>query len=560
MLSLSLALIAVALQNTPAPRSDAPPAAPDEQQAELEALRSAAALIGLEYTDAELRQVAPSVKEQLASYRRLWKLTLDNSEAPALSFSPLLPGIAPVIWQSPDPVAPPHGAELRVPDPAPQRPADLLELAWADIPTLAALIRSRKVTCVELAELSLARLEALDGTLHCVVELTRTRALAQARALDQELAEGHWRGPLHGIPWGAKDLFAVRGTRTTWGAAPFEDQRIERDAAVVKRLDEAGAVLVAKLTLGALAQGDVWFGGKTRNPWKPEQGSSGSSAGPASAVAAGCVPFAIGSETLGSIVSPSARCGNSSLRPTFGRVSRDGAMALSWSMDKLGPLCRSVEDAALVFAAIQGPDGRDPTVREFPFALPAEVDLDGWRVGYLPGAFEERPELADVLPQLEDLGVELVPIELPREIPVRPLIVMLSAEAAASFDELTRDGRDDELVEQGPNAWPNSFRAARFVPAVEYIRADRLRRRLMLQMHDALADVDLYVHPPFGDGSLSITNLTGQPTVIAPAGFREDGTPFSICFTGKLYDEARLLAAARAWQLATGHHLRHPDL
>ena len=353
------------------------------------------------------------------------------------------------------------------------------------------------------------------------------------------------------------------GRRTTWGAKPYEEQVIDLDATVVERLDAAGAVLVAKLSLGALAMGDVWFGGRTRNPWNTEQGSSGSSAGSASATAAGCVAFAIGSETLGSIVSPSDRCGVSGLRPSYGRVSRRGAMALSWSMDKLGPLCRSAQDAALVYAAIAGRDERDGHSVRLPAPIAHGADVSGWRIGYLAQEFEDDERVGHVLDELSALGVELVPVELP-DYPIWPMMVILQAEAAAAFDELTRSGRDDLLTRQDAGAWPTSFRASRLIPAVEYIRANRLRTLLSQDVQRALEEVDALVHPSFGGPALGITNLTGHPSIAMPCGFRAEdarrnpGTPYSITFTGQLYDEARLLALAQAWQATTDYHERHP--
>jgi len=521
-------------------------------------IRISAELIGLELTDAEIELMTRTVGARRRAYAQIRAHELDNGIAPAIQFSATGPGIA-----IRDASIPAHKIEL----PDVERPADLEQLAFADIPTLASLIKSRKVTCRELTEMFLARLERMDKQLSCVITLTRKRALAQADALDKELEAGKWRGLLHGIPWGAKDLLATRGYRTTWGAKPYEDQVIDLDATVVQRLDAAGAVLIAKLTLGALAMGDVWYGGTTKNPWNPRQGSSGSSAGPAAATAAGCVPFAIGSETLGSIVSPSTRCGNSSLRPTFGRVSRYGAMALSWSMDKLGPLCRSVTDAAIVFDAIRGKDGKDPTAVDEPYTIPWKVDVKGWKVGYLRGVNNER--YTKVLAELEKLGVELVPVELP-EFDTRPLRIILNAEAAAAFDLLTRSGRDDLLVRQSRNAWPTVFRAARLIPAVEYINANRQRTELMLAMHKALEGVECLVHPTY-TGLLEL-NLTGHPTVVVPNGFssgrrRRRGrggngpnveTPTSICFTGQLFGESRLLALADAWQRSTDYHKRHP--
>ena len=340
---------------------------------------------------------------------------------------------------------------------------------------------------------------------------------------------------------------------------PFREQVLDVDAAVVRRLDEAGAVLIAKLTLGALAWGDVWFGGRTRNPWQPSQGSSGSSAGSASAVAAGAVPFAIGSETLGSIVSPSDRCGCSSLRPSFGRVSRAGAMALSWSMDKLGPICRSATDAAIVFAAIEGADPRDPGTRNGSLGFATRPSVDGLTVGILASAYEDNEAYAAVIDQLEALGAQAVPVEVP-DYPVGEMTFVLNAEAATAFDDLTRDGRDDLLVRQEERAWPNVFRASRLVPAVEYLRANRLRVRLLKRLEGTLREVDVLCHPSFAAGLLTATNLTGHPAVVVPCGFREDGTPFSVSFTARLDADDVLLDVVRAWQAVTDHHRRHPDL
>ncbi|RMI25838.1 MAG: amidase, partial [Calditrichaeota bacterium] len=379
---------------------------------------------------------------------------------------------------------------------------------------------------------------------------------------DAEIAAGKYRGPLHGIPYGAKDLLAVKGYPTTWGAAPYKDQFIDKNATVIKRLEEAGAVLVAKLTMGALAWGDVWFGGKTRNPWNLEQGSSGSSAGSASATAAGLVAFAIGTETWGSIVSPSTRCGTTGLRPTYGRVSRNGAMALSWSMDKIGPICRSVEDCALVFNAIYGPDEEDPTLYDLPFNYDASLDIRKLRIGYLKSEFEKdtlnKPFNDAALQQLQKMGVELIPIELP-DYPVWDISFILDAEAAAAFDQLTRSNRDDLLVRQIKNAWPNVFRMSRFIPAVEYINANRIRTILINRMTEIFKKVDVYVTPSFGT-NLLLTNLTGHPCVVVPNGFKDDGTPVSISFIGNLFGEAETLIVAKRYQDATGFHLKHPEL
>jgi Asp-tRNA(Asn)/Glu-tRNA(Gln) amidotransferase A subunit family amidase len=423
-------------------------------------------------------------------------------------------------------------------------------------------VRAREVSVRELVELSLARLERLDPVLTCVVTLLPERALARADALDRALAEdpGAWSGPLFGIPFGAKDLFAARGGPTSWGSPLCREQVFDFDATAIERLEAAGAVLVAKLSLGELAWGDEWFGGTTKNPWKPEQGSSGSSAGSASAVAAGCVPFALGTETLGSIVSPAQRCGASGLRPSFGRVSRHGAMTLSWSMDKVGVLARSAVDCGIVLAALAGPDGRDPSVVERPLGRTAAAPLAGRRIGRSEAAFAAAGEAERaVLAELERLGAELVPFEAP-ELPLEALLVTLEVEAAAAFDELVRTGREEELVRQGEQAWPNVMRRAQLVPAVDYLRAQRLRTEACLALGRALEGLDLVVHPPYAEGLLGATNLTGQPSLTVPCGFRDDGTPIGISFTANLYDETRLVALVAAWQEASGHHRRHPDL
>jgi Asp-tRNA(Asn)/Glu-tRNA(Gln) amidotransferase A subunit family amidase len=442
------------------------------------------------------------------------------------------------------------------------RPSSDTELAFLPVTDLADLVRRRKVTATELTRLYLSRLKQYDPTLLCVVNLTEERALRQAAAADAEIAAGKYRGPLHGIPWGAKDLLAVPGYPTTWGSPLFRNQVIDTTATVVERLDAAGAILVAKLTLGEFAQGDVWFGGTTKNPWKTDQGSSGSSAGPGSATAAGLVGFSIGTETLGSIVSPSTRNGVTGLRPTFGRVSRSGAMALSWSMDKIGPMCRSVADCALVLDAIHGPDGRDPTALAAPFSWDPARALSTIRIGYLKEAFEqERPLKAidnTALEALRGMGVSPVVVEMPTGIPTGALRIILTAEASAAFDEITRDNRDDQMVQQTASAWPNSFRAARFIPAVEYINANRARTLLMERMERVFDQVDVFMTPSFGGNVLLTTNLTGHPAVTVPSGFRDDGTPVSISFIGKLWGEAELCRVASAWQEATGWHKRRP--
>ncbi|MBI5361806.1 MAG: amidase [Planctomycetes bacterium] len=537
-----VALVVFAFAQDPAPPSGK------------EELRAAAKVAALEFTDAELGMLEKDVLELAGGYRALFPIAIENGLDPAFTFSPLLPGMR--VEAAALALAP-----IALPDV--NRPADLDELAFADVPTLAALVKARRVSCVELARSTIARVRRLDAKLHAVVNFTEERALARAAALDRELADGHWRGLLHGIPWGAKDLFAVAGTPTTWGSRIYAEQRIERDATVVQRLDAAGAVLVCKTSLGEFAYGDLWQGGRTRTPWNVEKGSSGSSAGSASLVAAGGLPFALGTETLGSIVSPCTACGATGIRPSFGRVPRTGAMNLSWTMDKVGPIARSVLDASIVLAVIAGPDGSDPAVRFQPFhardARP--VDVKGWRVGYLASAFEHAKEDAHVLDELRGLGVELVPLELPDDVPVGELLVILTAEAATAFDELTRDGRDDQMVWQGPEAWPNTFRAARFLPAVEYLRAQRLRTRVMRELDTRLADLRAFVHPSFGGPSLVMENLTGLPAIVLPSSApAKDGAPRSITFTGRVDREEELVRLADLWQRATGFHRAHPKL
>jgi len=528
------------------------PTATDEATLTPEEVLTAGHVIGLDLDTDEVALMLGDVLKHRRAFRLMHGRPLANDVEPALTFSPLRPGID----ARPDAI---ESVPIELPKVG--RPADLADLVYADLPTLASLVRSRKVSCVELYETYLARLTEIDASLLCVVRFLPERARAQAEELDRELAEGRWRGPLHGIPWGAKDLLAVAGAPTTWGSSIYAEQVFDEDATVVRRLDAAGAVLIAKLSLGELAWGDVWFRGMTRNPWNRDKGSSGSSAGSASAVAAGGVAFSLGSETLGSIVSPSARCGASSLRPTFGRVSRHGSMALSWSMDKLGVLARSAQDAALVFDAIQGPDGRDGSVHDMPFEASGPVDVTGWRVGYTKDAFERGSENEKaVLAALDALGVELVPFEAPRAVPLGGLLTILNVEAATAFDQLTRSGRDEEMVRQEERAWPNVFRAAQLVPAVEYLRANRLRTELMFTMQAQLEGLDAVVHPSFADGLLSITNLTGHPCFVAPCGFQSNGMPESVSFTGLLFGEAKLLALVEAWQAATAHHRRHPDL
>ena len=517
-------------------------------------------LVGLEFSEADRELMQKGLAEQLEDYQKIRSVSIANDVPPALRFDPVPTGME----------IPRGESSLRMSEGKPETvPADLEEAAFWPVTRLAPLVREGKIRSVDLTRMYLERLKKLDPRLLAVITFTEERALERAEQADREIAAGKYRGPLHGIPWGAKDLLAVRGYRTTWGSVPFKDQVIDQDATVVERLDQAGAVLIAKLTLGELAWGDVWFGGMTRNPWNLEQGSSGSSAGSASATTAGGVGFSIGTETLGSIVSPCARTGATGLRPTFGRVSRHGAMALCWSLDKLGPICRCVEDCALVFHAIHGPDGKDDTVIDAPFQWDPGLDPRRLRVGYVKGLFEAKPAEGQeeihahnlaALEVLRKIGIELRPIELPAALPIDALGIILGVEAAAAFDELTRSGKDDLMVRQVEQAWPNVFRQGQLTPAVAYVQANRVRTLLMREMAKLFADLDAYVVPSHGSPNLLLTNLTGHPAVVLPNGFRKDGTPTSITFQGDLFGEGKVLALAKAYQDATEWHLRRPTL
>ena len=538
MIGLTLAATA------PAQRTNAP-------RLTRETVREAEKLIGLDFSDAKIDLMLPSLQAQLRNFELLRQVALSNSVPPAVQFNPLPVGFQFETARR----APKWSSRGKV-----RLPADESELAFLSLGELGALLKSRQLTSERLTRLYLARLKRFGPRLECVVTLTEDHALERAQRADTEIAAGKYRGPLHGIPYGVKDLLATRVARTTWGSAAYREQFLAQDATVVQRLDAAGAVLVAKLAMGELAWDDVWFGGKTRNPWNPEQGSSGSSAGSASATAAGLVGFAIGSETWGSIVSPATRCGVTGLRPTYGRVSRTGAMTLSWTMDKLGPLCRTVEDCALVLHAIQGPDGLDQTLYDAPFNYDAKVKLGKLRVGYLKREFDaaspaQTNDLAS-LEQLRALGAKLVPIELPAY-PIAPLSFILLTESAAAFEELVQSGREDLLVRPAQANW---LRRTRFVPAVEYLQANRIRQLLIQDMARVMNSVDVYLAPTASGDNGLLTNLTGHPAVCVPNGFTTNGTPTSISFIGKLFGEADLLAAAKAYQDATGFHRMHPKM
>lgn len=502
-------------------------------------------IAGIELAEEDRQAVADAVQRDQRKFEALRKVDLKNSVPPALSFfaAPPPATAAKIDRQAIRPLASNEGVE---------RPKSDEDLAFLPVTKLAALVKAKQVSSTELTKLYLARLKKYDPLLKCVVTLTEDLALKQARRADEEIAAGKYRGPLHGIPWGAKDIIAVPGYKTTWGAGHYQGQSLDVTATVARHLEDAGAVLVAKLTVGSLALGDEWFGGMTRNPWNPEEGSSGSSAGSTSAVVAGLVGFALGSETLGSIVSPCRRCSASGLRPTFGRVSRAGCMTLSWSMDKIGPIARSIEDCALIFGAIHGSDPQDLTAVDRPFAWTAPEDLKSLKVGYFEG---DRPEGEKrAVETLKKLGVQLVPMKLPQKYPVGQLTLILNTEAAAAFDDLTRDG-----VREGIGRWGTTFRQGQFVPAVEYLRACRIRTLVMQEMAEVMSGIDAYV----GGDDLVLTNFTGHPTVIVPDGERADsptGQPGTITFTGAIFGETKLLALAHAYQLAGTAHQKRPPL
>lgn len=533
-------------------------------------ITEAAAVAGLEFSDAEKEMMLGDLNGRLRQYRSIHDLHLANGVPPAVEFNPVLPGTK-LDTQS----RPMRLSRIA----APGTPKNIEDVAFYSVRQLGELVRTKKVSSTALTEMYLERLKRYDPLLKFVITLTEDRARRKAKEADREIAAGRYRGPLHGLPWGAKDLLAVKGYPTTWGAGGMEKRVINEDATVVQRLDSAGAVLVAKLTLGALAMGDKWFGGMTRNPWNPKAGSSGSSAGSASATTAGCVAFAIGSETLGSIASPSTVCGATGLRPTFGRVPRTGAMALSWSMDKLGPLCRAAEDCALVLAAIHGPDGKDRTAQAAALNWDATLDVRKLRVGYLKTDFDRlaqprrrendeqklRREQEDKLNRdaidvlAAKIGLKLVSVEMPN-LPWDSMRTILEAEAGAAFDDFVRTGQDKLLTEQGPQDWPNTFRASHLIPAIEYINANRARWIGMQQMAELFKQVDVIVAPSFGGSQLMVTNLTGHPALILPSGFRADGTPTSLTFLGDLFGEAKLCAVGKAYQDATEWNRRHPEL
>ena len=512
-------------------------------------------MYGLKFTEAKRDSTLSGLSDNLKVYRYIHNQNIPNNVPLPLAFDPVLPGMQfsmqqqTIIWNIPDTVSLPKNRN---------------DLAFYSILQLASLIKHKKISSVDLTKFFIDRLKKYGDTLHCVVELTEDIAMQEAKQADDDLAKGIYKSPLQGIPYGIKDLFAVKGTHTTWGTPPYKDQDIDQTAFVAQQLEDAGAVLVAKLSLGELAMDDVWFGGLTRDPWNLTKGSGGSSAGSASATSAGLVAFAIGTETYGSIVDPSWRCGVSGLRPTYGSISRSGAMALAFTSDKIGPICKSAEDAAIVFAFIHGTDGMDASARNMPFNYTGKVDITKLRIGYasnyidtLPANSPEKNSLAT----LTKMGAHVTPVIFPDTLHGDLILsLIISAEAAAAFDPLTRSNRDDEMVQQKKDRWPNVFRTARFVPAVEYINACRMRYVIMQKMAAFYSNYDIIIAPPETGDQLAITNLTGNPSVTVPDGFDKNGMPSAITFIGYLYSEATLLAFAKAYQDATEFNKLHPRM
>lgn len=537
------------------PQESAP--APDIITADT--MDAAQQLAGIDLPVAERESSRPIVVRNRENYHLLRGVPVPSETEPAFSFRPPRPSAraaAPVVRRvSTLPVA--RARKL----------ASIEELAFDPVHTLAPMVAARQVSATDLTKMYVDRLKRHDAALMCVVTLTEELALEQAAQADKEIRAGRYRGPLHGIPYGIKDLFATKGVPTTWGAQPYAHQVFDYDATAVVRLREAGAVLVAKLSTGELAVGDLWFRGRTRNPWNPQRGASGSSAGPAAAAAAGLVGFAIGTETGGSIISPASTCGAVGLRPTYGRISRHGCMTLRWTLDKVGPITRSLRDAALVLEAVHGPDGHDDTVPDIPFRWNGGRDVRKLRVGYvereLSGvggddqAAARRPLFDAALEVYRKAGATLVPITLP-DLPAAAIYAVLNAEAGAMFDDLTRSGDINQLADPGPNSRANQLRASRFIPAVEYIRAQRVRTLLLQRMNALFEDIDVFLAPPNSD-SVTMSNLTGHPAVVLPAGFVED-MPVGLMLTGKLWDEATLLRAAAAFEAATEWHRARPPL
>jgi Asp-tRNA(Asn)/Glu-tRNA(Gln) amidotransferase A subunit family amidase len=518
-------------------------------------IRSTEKIISVHFTEAKEDSMLDQVQSRAKVYDKMHAYSLDNSIPMTIAQRPLLPYMnlnkkqLPVKFDIP--------ADVNI-------PVNKEELAFYSIPQLASLIKNKKITSVDLTKFFINRLKKFGDTLHCVISITEDIAMKEAAEADKEILAGNYRGLLHGIPYGLKDLFAVKGTKTTWGAEPYKDQVIDNNSYVYTKLKEAGAVLVAKLSMGALAMDDYWFEGQTKNPWNMLEGSSGSSAGSASATIAGLVPFAIGTETYGSIISPSTVCGATGLRPTFGSISRSGAMTLSWSLDKAGPICRSAEDAAIVFNYLHGTDGKDAAAVEMPFNYKKEVDLSKMKIAYAKNYFNTKDTLGNennVLEVFRKAGAKLIPVDFPDSgiYNFNMMGIVIGAESAAAFDGFTRTGVDDKMPRQGKDEWPNFFRAARFIPAVEYINANRHRYSLIQKVNEVIEKYDAIICPTWAGNQAAITNLTGHPAISIPTGFNKNNTPTSITLVGNLYDEATLLEVAKIYQDATQWNKMHPQ-
>jgi len=514
-------------------------------------LHKAAKLLDLKFTDKEALMMMADLRDNAADYKKMHALPLNNNISMSLAQQLVAEKIKQekIKWS--------YNRKINL-------PINKNELAFFSIRDLGSLLRNKSISSVELTRFFIERLKKFGDTLQCTVSLTEAIAMEEAMKADEEMNKGIDRGPLHGIPYGLKDLFAVKGTKTTWGAQPYKDQTIDEDAYVYTRLKEAGAVLVAKFTLGALAMGDYWFGGRTKNPWNLERGSSGSSAGSSSATVAGLVPFAIGTETHGSIISPSHTCGATGLRPTFGSVSRTGAMTLSWSLDKIGPICRSAEDAATVFAHIHGTDNKDASAVNSAFNYNKKQDIKTLRIGYAKNHFEKLDSSAqewNVISALRAAGLDIKPMHFPdTEVYAFDIIgQVIGAESAAAFDAFTRTDLDDQMTRQTRFDWPNYFRVSRTIPAVEYINANRHRSVLMQKLNDAMKDFDVIITPSFAGRQMAITNLTGQPALCMPIGLTQQGTPNSITFLSNLFKEEDLLALGIFFQEKTGFDNIHPE-
>ena len=532
-------------------------------------IESSQRIMDIQFNDAKIDSLLGSVRSRTKIYEKMHELPLLNSVPLSTAFSPVLPYMKFEKKQIPVQFSVPGGINL---------PANKNDLAFYSIPQLASLLKNKKITSTELTKFFLNRLKKYGDTLQCVIELTEDIALKEAAIADKEIAAGQYKGLLHGIPYGLKDLFAVKGTKTTWGAEPYKDQVLDENSYAYQKLKDAGAVLVAKLTLGALAMGDYWFGGRTKSPWNLSEGSSGSSAGSAAAAVAGLVPFAIGTETHGSIISPSNACGATGLRPTFGTISRTGAMALSWTLDKTGPICRSAEDAAIVFNYLHGNDeslskinnnvniqNSDASAVNMPFNYNENIDLSKMRIAYAKNYFTKRDTMGNenaVLEIFRKAGAKLIPVDFPDSgvYKFNLMSIVIGAESSAAFDEFTRTGLDDKMTRQDKGAWPNYFRSARFIPAAEYLNANRHRYVLMQEVNKIIEQYDVIICPTWGGNQVAITNLTGHPAVVFPTGFNKKNMPTTITLVGKLYDEATLLALAKIYQDNTGWNKMHPEL